>query len=143
MRKLFIATLFLSLALIGSAQWINKTDDTSFGFIAPAGAGKKLNTAIFPVVQAQNYAFSTNDTVTIEVKQFYHLFVVDSIAGPMYVFANVNWQVTPGAMIMFTLPTGAVSRKVYFKTGFYADSVTVEQIQQSGRSLFTTAASIV
>lgn len=127
MKRLLLLSMMFVWAVSASAQWVNTSERTSFNYLAPEGATQQVNEILFPISEIVSYDFDTNDTVEVEISQMFYLFSVDTVQGNMWINVTLDDQVTPGALFLGTFPGDTVAdRKIYFETGFYADSITVD-----------------
>ena len=124
MKRAILIAAFILFAFTIKAQWINKTDNTSFNFRAPLGATSIKNEVLFPFSQVTTY-IADNDTLTLAVSQQCTIYTCtsDSLIASTYFYLTISSQVTTGAQLLIEVPAGKLAQSFIPKTGFVGATV--------------------
>ena len=103
--------------------YINKTDESSVNFVAPAGLTGK-NEVLFPIgeiLAEKAYAAA----VSLSPKQMVSNASIAPLTGNVIVSANINSQLSAGAELILTVTASGADRTVSFNSNITGEDIIV------------------
>lgn len=105
-------------------MWVNKEDQSSFNFLAPAGASKQVNEVNFPLTTQEDIAAAA--TINVAGNFAEDVKNLGTLVGATTINATVNEQLKDGAKLILRMTdSGGAGDVVTFGTNLNAPAKTL------------------